>query len=70
MNLSLTVQLSQMLTTLRCTGGIPALVYPEEYDNRQSQRLGPEWIGTLVGIYPNLAVIGSSWYCFGSSAVM
>jgi len=41
MNLSLTVKLLQILTTLWFTGGIPARVHPEKYDNRQSQRFGP-----------------------------
>jgi hypothetical protein len=60
MNLSLTVQLSQILTTLRRTGGIPARVHPEEYDRRQSERLGTGWRGPYESIFPNWAVIGNS----------
>jgi hypothetical protein len=60
MDLSLIVQFSQILTTLPCTGGIPARVHPEEYDSRHSGRLRPGWRGPHADIFPNWVVIGSS----------
>jgi hypothetical protein len=59
MNLSLTVQLSQILTTLRFAGRLPARVHPEEYDSRHSPRLAPEWIRPYIGNFPNSAAPGS-----------
>ena len=60
MNLSLTVKLLQIFTTLSFTGGIPARVHPKKYDNRQSQHFAPYRIGPLAAfcrIWRLLAVL-------------